>query len=151
MNTSPNQYGIELDFVVHYKIFNRHVPTIGLHFREIWGDNIEISDMYRFGGTNTLRGYREDQFAGNRVMWSNFEYRYLLGRRSYAFIFTDVAYYLRNALPQLSLEEISTWKVGYGLGITFETALGLLGVSYALGEGDSFSKGKIHFGLIGEF
>jgi len=151
MNTSPNQYSVELDFVVHYKLFNRHVPTIGFHAREMWGDNIEISDMYRFGGTNSLRGYREDQFAGNRVLWTNIEYRYLLGRRSYAFIFTDVAYYLRNALPQLGLDEISAWKVGYGLGITFETALGLLGVSYALGEGDSFSKGKIHFGLIGEF
>lgn len=151
MNTSPNQYSVELDFVVHYKIFTRHVPTVGLHFREIWGDNIEISDMYRFGGTNTLRGYREDQFAGNRVFWSNLEYRYLLGRRSYAFVFTDIGYYLRNKLPALGLEEVSAVKVGYGLGITFETALGLLGVSYALGEGDSFNKGKIHFGLIGEF
>jgi outer membrane protein assembly factor BamA len=151
MNTSPNQYSIELDFVIHYKLWSRHIPTVGLHLREIRGDNVEISDMYRFGGTNTLRGYRENQFTGNRLLWTNLEYRYLLGRRSYAFLFTDVGYYLRDELPALDLAEASAVKVGYGLGITFETALGLLGVSYALGEGDNFNKGKIHFGLIGEF
>ena len=146
LNVSPKQYSIELDFVLHYKLFNRNIPTVGIHLREIRGDNIEISDMYRMGGTNTLRGYRENQFEGNRILWTNFEYRYLLGRRSYAFIFTDVGYYLRDELPK-----VSDVKIGYGLGITFETGLGLLGVSYALGEGDSFSTGKIHFGLIGEF
>lgn len=151
LNTSPNQYSIELDFVIHYKLLSRHIPTVGLHLREMRGDNVEISDMYRFGGTTTLRGYRENQFIGNRLLWANVEYRYLLGRRSYAFIFTDVGYYLRGELPTINLPEVSAVKVGYGIGITFETALGLLGVSYALGEGDSFNKGKIHFGLIGEF
>ncbi len=151
MNTSPNQYSIELDFVIHYRLLSRHIPTVGLHLREMRGDNVEISDMYRFGGANTVRGYRENQFTGNRLLWANVEYRYLLGRRSYAFLFTDVGYYLRDELPANNLLEVSAVKVGYGLGITFETALGLLGVSYALGEGDSFNKGKIHFGLIGEF
>jgi len=151
MNTSPDQYCVELDFVVHYKIFSRQVPTIGLHIRELRGDNIEVSDMYRFGGTNTLRGYRENQFAGNRLLWTNLEYRYLLGRQSYAFLFTDIGYYLRDSLPSLGLPETSAVKVGYGLGITFETALGLLGVSYALASGDSFNNGLIHFGIIGEF
>ena len=151
MNTSPNQYSIELDFMIHYRLLSRHIPTVGLHLREMRGDNVEISDMYRFGGANTVRGYRENQFTGNRLLWANVEYRYLLGRRSYAFLFTDVGYYLRDELPANNLLEVSAVKVGYGLGITFETALGLLGVSYALGEGDSFNKGKIHFGLIGEF
>ena len=151
MNTSPDQYSFELDFVVHYKIFNRQVPTIGFHIRELRGDNIEVSDMYRFGGTNTLRGYRENQFAGNRLLWTNLEYRYLLGRQSYVFLFTDIGCYLRDALPLLDLPETSTIKVGYGLGITFETALGLLGVSYALASGDGFNNGLIHFGIIGEF
>ncbi|MEN8191592.1 MAG: POTRA domain-containing protein [Bacteroidota bacterium] len=151
INTTPTQYSIELDFVMHYKFFNRQIPTIGIHLRELRGNNIEISDMYRLGGTNTLRGYRENQFEGNRLLWTNIEYRYLLGRRSYAFLFMDVGYYLRDALPSMGLPNASAVKLGYGLGITFETGLGLLGVSYALAKGDSFNKGKIHFGLIGEF
>ena len=43
------------------------------------------------------------------------------------------------------------FKYGYGIGVQLETGLGNLGVSFALGEGDSFSNGKVHFGLINEF
>jgi hypothetical protein len=32
-----------------------------------------------------------------------------------------------------------------------DTAIGLLGVSFAFADGDTFSEGKIHFGIINEF
>ena len=150
-NTNPNQFKVELDLLLYKSFFSRHISFIGLHIRELRGDDIEISDMYRIGGNNTLRGYQENQFTGNRILWTNLEYRYLIGRRSYAFIFTDIAYYRRDALSLQKLPEQSSTKIGYGMGITFETALGMIGVSYAIAEGDSFNRGKIHFGLIGEF
>ena len=150
-NTNPNQFKIEFDLLLFKSFFARHIPFVGLHLRELRGDDIEISDMYRIGGNNTLRGYQENQFTGNRILWANIEYRYLIGRRSYAFLFADIAYYKREAILLQKLPEQSATKIGYGMGITFETALGMLAVSYALAEGDSFNKGKIHFGLIGEF
>jgi outer membrane protein insertion porin family len=67
------------------------------------------------------------------------------------FLFTDIAYYKRDALPLQQIPEFSTTKIGYGIGITFETGLGMLAVSYALAKGDGFNQGKIHFGLIGGF
>ena len=150
-NTDPNQFRIELDLLLFKSFFTRHIPFIGLHGRELRGDNIEFSDMYRVGGNNTLRGYQENQFTANRILWANIEYRYLIGRKSYAFIFTDIAYYKRDALPLNQMPEFSATKIGYGMGITFETGLGMLAISYALAQGDSFNQGKIHFGLIGEF
>jgi len=39
----------------------------------------------------------------------------------------------------------------FGLGLNIETGIGVLAVSYALGKGDTFSDGKIHFGIINEF
>lgn len=150
-NTNPKQYGVELDLLLFRSFFIRHIPFVGLHLRELWGDDIEVSDMYRIGGNNTLRGYQENQFNGNRVIWTNIEYRYLVGQRSYAFIFTDIAYYRRDANQLRKAIELSTTKIGYGIGMTFETSLGMLAVSYALAKGDSFNRGKIHFGLIGEF
>ncbi len=150
-NTNPNQFRLELDLLMFKSFFTRHIPFIGLHGRELRGDDIEISDMYRVGGNNTLRGYQENQFTANRILWANIEYRYLVGRRSYAFLFTDIAYYKRDSLPLQQMSEFSATKVGYGIGMTFETRLGMLAISYALAEGDSFNQGKIHFGLIGEF
>jgi outer membrane protein insertion porin family len=150
-NINPNQFRIELDLLLFKKFFFRHIPFIGLHGRELRGNDIEISDMYRLGGNNTLRGYQENQFTANRIIWTNIEYRYLIGLRSYAFLFTDIAYYKRDALPVQHLPQLTSTKIGYGIGITFETGLGMLSVSYALAQGDSFNHGKIHFGLIGEF
>ena len=49
------------------------------------GPFFEESDLYRLGGTNTLRGYRENQFLGSRIFWSNLEYRFLLTQRTFAF------------------------------------------------------------------
>lgn len=142
---------LELDLAFFYQVFNQQIIASGIHAREMRGDFFELSDLYRLGGTNTLRGYREDQFFGNRIFWSNLEYRYLLTPRTFAFLFFDTGYYLRNADKERGITELSDFKYGYGLGLNLETALGILGVSFALGQDDSFSQGKIHFSIINEF
>jgi outer membrane protein assembly factor BamA len=142
---------IEFDFSVFKQIFLKQVVALGVHARELRGSNFEVSDLYYLGGTNSLRGYLERQFLGNRVVWTNLEYRFLLTRRTYAFVFFDTGYYLRNADTQKNIPELSAFKTGYGFGLNLETGLGILGVSFALGKGDSFSQGKIHFGIINEF
>jgi outer membrane protein insertion porin family len=75
----------------------------------------------------------------------------MLSRRTYGFLFYDAGYYLRKADEQLGISESDAFKSGYGLGISLETGLGILAVSFALADGDSFSDGKIHFGIINEF
>ena len=142
---------IEVDFNTYFEIFNRNILAIGFHGRELRGSFFEVSDLYYLGGTNTLRGYREKQFQGNRLAWSNLEYRYLLTRRSFAFVFFDSGYFLRSEDLSRGIQKVSDVKLGYGIGINLETGLGVLGVSFALAKGDSFSDGKIHFGLLNEF
>ncbi len=149
--TEINHQRFEVDLELFYELFDRQILALGLHGKEMRGGSFEISDLYRLGGTNTLRGYRESQFLGNRIFWSNFEYRFLLTKRSFFYPFFDIGYFLRNADEQRNILELTEFKVGYGLGLNIETTLGILGVSYALGEGDGFSEGKIHFGLVNEF
>lgn len=141
---------IELDASLFVEVLPRAVLALILHGRELRGSLVDASDVYRIGGANTLRGYREEQFTGTRLAWSSIETRYSLGRRSFAFLFFDLGYIYQAARTE-ALPEFRTVKYGYGLGGRIETGLGILGVSYALGEGDSFSTGKIHFGLINEF
>ncbi|MCU7494640.1 MAG: BamA/TamA family outer membrane protein [Ignavibacteria bacterium] len=146
-----NQQRFAIDFSLFYEIFSSQVAALGLHGRELRSTNYEVSDLYRFGGTNTLRGYNENQFLANRLLWSNLEYRVLLSRRTYGFLFLDSGYYLRSAEPERNIPRTSSFKNGYGLGINLETGFGILSVSYALGNGDQFSQGKIHLGLVNEF
>lgn len=142
---------LEFDFTIFNQFFQRQVAAIGVHGRELRGDNTELSDLYFLGGTNSLRGYREKQFQGNRIFWSNLEYRLLFSKRSFAFLFFDSGYFLRNEDKQKNIPENSSFKIGYGFGLNIETGLGVLGVSFALAKGDSFGEGKIHFGIINEF
>jgi len=142
---------IAFDFDIYFQIFNRQVFALSVNGRELRGPSFENSDLFRLGGTSTLRGYREEQFLGSRIFWSNIEYRFLLTRRTFAFAFFDTGYYLRNAEPERNILKSEDFLYGYGLGLNLETGLGVLAVSFALGQGDSFTDGKIHFGLVNEF
>ena len=141
----------ELDFAIYYSMFKRQVIALGVHAKEMIGDSFNESDYFRIGGSNSLRGYREQQFLGNRVLWSNLEYRFLLSLRSYVFLFYDFGYYLQNENQAYNILRNSEIKSGYGLGLSIETALGIMRVGYALASGNTFSDGLIHFGLVNDF
>jgi outer membrane protein assembly factor BamA len=143
------KFSIDMEF--YRQVFSRQVIATALHAKDLRSDNIEDGDLYRFGGANTLRGYRESQFVGSSIAWSNLEYRFLMGRRSFLFGFLDTGYYFRPADQQRGVVSSQAFKVGYGVGFRVDTSLGLLGVSYALGQGDTFSTGKIHFAVINQF
>ncbi|HCY74915.1 MAG TPA: hypothetical protein DHV28_03265 [Ignavibacteriales bacterium] len=151
LNTSINLQRFSASFNFFYEIFSRQVIAVGVNARELKGTAFENSDLYRLGGTNSLRGYREDQFLGSRIFWSNLEYRALLTRRSFGFLFFDTGYYLRPEEKDKNISKAEEFLYGFGLGLNIETGLGVLRVSYALGEGDTFSDGKIHFGILNEF
>ncbi|HEX9250972.1 MAG TPA: BamA/TamA family outer membrane protein [Ignavibacteriaceae bacterium] len=151
LNTSVNLQRFESSFYFFYELFLRQIIAIGVNGRELRGSTFENSDLYRLGGTNSLRGYREEQFLGSRIFWSNLEYRALLTRRSYGFVFFDTGYYLRPEEPDRNIPKSEEFLYGFGLGLNLETGLGVLRVSYALGKGDTFSDGKIHFGVLNEF
>lgn len=141
----------ELDFGIFYSFFNAQVLALGIHAKEIVGDFFDISDYFQFGGTNSLRGYRENQFLGNRIFWSNLEYRFLLSQSSYVFGFYDVGYFLIEKNDFIGQKRTSELLNGYGVGISLETALGVMRVSYAIGEGASIGNGLIHFGILNDF
>jgi len=142
---------IELEFKIFYQPFQRQVIALGLNGKELRGSFFETSDLFRLGGANTLRGYTEDQFLGSRIFWSNLEYRFLLTQRSFTFLFLDTGYFYRPEDLTRNILKTEGFRIGYGLGINLETGIGVIGVSFALGKGDSFSNGKIHFGIVNEF
>lgn len=151
LNTNFNLQRILVGLDFFYLLFSKQVMALKLNGHELQGSFYEVSDLFRLGGTNSIRGYREDQFLGSRIFWSNLEYRLLLARRTYTYLFFDTGYYLVKENAERKITKQEAFIIGYGLGLNIETALGVIGVSFALAKGDSFSDGKIHFGLISEF
>lgn len=143
-------HNYEFNFGAYKTIFENQVIALKIAGKEIIGNYYDESDYFYFGGTNSVRGYREKQFLGNRLAWGNLEYRFLLSPVSYLFGFYDLGYYLME-IKGTSINKISSTISGYGFGISLETGLGILKVSYAIPKGGSISSGLIHFGLINEF
>ena len=144
-----NNKRLSLDVEFYAPLLRRQVLAVSLHGRQIRSSEtiIPLPDQYRLGGTRTLRGYREDQFRGSAVAWSNLELRYILGRRSRVFAFWDNGYYT-SPTESGKKEGMVT---GYGVGFRLETGLGIMGIDYGLGKGDDLMNGKLHIGLINEF
>ncbi|MFT3681791.1 MAG: BamA/TamA family outer membrane protein [Ferruginibacter sp.] len=110
------------------------------------------NDLFQIGGYKLLRGFDEESIFATQYLVLTAEYRYLLGRNSYLFAFSDAAK-VKNKYQQVNL---GNTFVSAGIGMLFETKAGLLNMSFALGKRDdvgfSLRNGaKIHFGYINYF
>ncbi|REL37571.1 hypothetical protein DYD21_07215 [Rhodohalobacter sp. SW132] len=108
-----------------------------------------ITDLFRFGGAESIRGFREDQFRASSAVWAELEGRYLLDRNSYLFIFGATGYYNR---PQLINEATSQFEISQqisslGFGLAFQSPLGIIKFSYAISPDEDLANGKVHVGI----
>ena len=140
-----------MDMECFLPLFRSQVLMAGFHGKKITSSQLEQSDLFQIGGTNSVRGYLENQFFGSQILWSNVEYRFLTGRLSNVFGFFDAGYFSRPADQLRSLPSQEKFLYGYGVGTRLDTAVGVMQVSLALGEGDTFSTAKIHFGISNDF
>ena len=142
---------LTMDLSLFHEFFQNQILAVGIHGEQVTGTELDQSDMYRIGGTNTIRGYIENQFIATKAAWTNIEYRFATGRESFFFGFIDAGYIYRQSDPVANSPATSFSLYGYGVGVQVETGLGVLKASYALGKGDSFVDGKIHFGIVNQF
>ncbi|MDQ3020436.1 MAG: BamA/TamA family outer membrane protein [Bacteroidota bacterium] len=146
---SVQRYSLDLDFYLSF--IKRQTVLLKLFGGEVRSEKLEDSDYYRIGGNKYIRGYRTEQFLASRLAVSNFELRYSISRKGFLFGFFDSGYYFRPPDVTNNFPEQSGFLYGYGIGIRLETGLGLIGVSYALGQENSILDGNISFGLINDF
>ena len=139
------QQRLEALLRVYLPVFARQVLVIGNDSKILVSESFDESDLFRMGGTQSLRGYDEDRFRGRLVSRTLFEWRYLFERTSFAYIFIDIGYLDRPNTPDF--DGIKEFYPGYGLGSQFETGIGLINISLALSTMDAPSQAKVHVGL----
>lgn len=109
------------------------------------------NEVFRLGGQRSLRGFNELSLLANAYTYGNVEIRYLLEQNSFLFAFYNQAY-LKYKTAQLNY---SDFPLGFGTGANFETNLGILSITYALGKQKNnplnLRQGKIHFGITALF
>ncbi|HCL00481.1 MAG TPA: hypothetical protein DHW42_10315 [Candidatus Marinimicrobia bacterium] len=119
------------------------------HFKGKWliHGAPRYSDQYWFGGAGSLRGYSNDFFQGSQIAWAALEIRRLIGNLSSFFIFYDQGYY-RQAGYNANMPD---YPHSFGVGIRLASRIGIIGLDYGFGRGDTFSTAKIHIRLINRF
>ena len=117
---SGNLLRTDVDMRIFASIFS--LPRLVLASRFGWGKNygtFEFPQAYYLSGTDNLRGYRRDRFAGRSRAYNNTELRFKVAEfNTYLFpgtfgllVFNDVGRVWVDG------ENSSDWHVGNGAGI----------------------------------
>ncbi|MCK5127461.1 MAG: BamA/TamA family outer membrane protein [candidate division Zixibacteria bacterium] len=149
-----NESTVAVDYDLFQPVFQRVLMRVRLYSQMILTSRtlIPYSEQLKFGGYQSLRGYRQDEFAGRRIALLQYEVRYRPSDVAAIYIFSDVGYiYQRRIMTDESTTTNEFTRLGAGLGMLFGTQTARLTLEAAWGEGDSPGDGKIHFGLITSF
>ena len=104
-----------------------------------------LSQRFAVGGSDSLRGYKDDQFKGNSMLRSTLEYRVPLMKKVQGVLFTDTGYaWDKNTEDNFDLGPM---KYSYGVGLRINSPLGPLRLDYGIGE----DGGRFHFSFGGQF
>lgn len=134
----------------YYPLAPRFTLFSQWQFDSYHASNIYENELFRFGGSNTLRGFDEESIFATTKALLTLECRFLLDRNSAVFAFFNQAYYENTALTYQK-----DHPYGFGFGISTGTNLGIFRLAYALGTQQNnpiqFNAGKIHLGYISYF
>lgn len=106
---------------------------------------LPFSQSYLIGGSDTLRGYEEDEFFGSRAFLFNLELRRQFQNNLGAVVFFDAGRAWREGEDVDFLNDLAT---AVGVGLRVVTPIGPLRLD--LGFGGS-GEGKLHFGFGNPF
>ncbi|MDY4919616.1 MAG: BamA/TamA family outer membrane protein [Phascolarctobacterium sp.] len=132
------------DWRYYYRAGGENVWALNLGAGYADGD-MPLSQRFSMGGSDTLRGYEDDQFRGNSMVKATLEYRFPIVKKVQGVLFTDNGY----AWDKRHEDEFDfgLLKNSYGVGLRINSPLGPVKLDYGYGE----DGGKFHFSFGGQF
>lgn len=132
------------DWRYYFRAGGESVWALNLGAGYASGD-MPLSQRFTMGGSDTLRGYEDDQFRGNSMLKATLEYRFPIVKKVQGVLFTDNGY----AWDKRHEDEfdMGLLKNSYGVGLRINSPLGPVKLDYGYGE----DGGKFHFSFGGQF
>ena len=142
---------LDLAFDGEWWLDERLSLAAGILFKGVDSDAgvLPLSEHYRLGGARSLRGYREDQFHGDRIGALRLEMRLGRAHRSRLYTFFDIGYF-RYAGPDAADPDGASIRIteetlrGFGLGLETRTAGGELSLAIGFPGSFAFDDAKLH-------
>ncbi len=107
--------------------------------------NMPLSQRFSMGGSDTLRGYEDDQFRGNSMVKATLEYRFPIVKKVQGVLFTDNGYAWDKRFQDDF--DFGLIKNSFGVGLRINSPLGPVKLDYGYGD----EGGKFHFSFGGQF
>jgi outer membrane protein assembly factor BamA len=127
------------------------VFRLGVQGAYLANKQLFLNELMRIGGLTSLRGHNQNVFFASQYLIGTIEYRLPLGAESYVFAFYDQAYYESRVIGAFLADS----PAGLGVGANLSLKAGIFSLAYALGQAKetpfSFSRAKIHFGVVSKF
>ncbi len=153
-NRSANNFSrqkISTGLSIYRSISGPFVFAAGVSGSLVAGEEIDITELVRIGGANSVRGYREGQYRGSRELHGSLEGRVLLSEQSHGALFFDGGYFYRPSLSGEIDGGDERGLLGYGVALQIDTPAGVARVSVGLASGSNPEDATLSVGLAGSF
>lgn len=131
----------------YYRVGREHVIALRGMVGYAMG-NMPESGQFSLGGSETLRGFEDEQFKGEKMYLINAEYRFPLAKKLQGVVFADTGNAWDGIIDDGN-DGLSELNFGYGVGIRFQSPLGPIRLDF--GKGTSGGGFKTHFSFAGQF
>lgn len=118
---------------------NGHILALRLMGGYIDGD-VSYGNLFDLGGSDTLRGYEDDQFKGKKMYAATLEYRFPIAKKVQGVLFTDAGSTWgidEGKIPWYTDDDSFNWSVG--VGIRLQTPIGPIRLDYGHGDRNKFN------------
>ena len=152
INLRSFQSRIETNISYYIPIMKRATLKVKNHSGFILSEEQAFeNEQYRIGGSQILRGFDDESIFADLFSVFTLEYRLLIARNSFISVFNDFSI-IENTLNEDAYSG-TAWSAGAGL--TFDTKVGIFGISYAVGRTSEIPfdlrTAKIHLGYVSLF
>ncbi|WP_291285084.1 hypothetical protein [Flavobacterium sp.] len=137
--TSSKQFYTNLNLSYNFELNKKNFIFLNPQVFYLKSQNYITNELFRFGGTNSIRGFAENSLQANFASMLLTEYRYKVSNNLYINSIIDFAIYqdLTNGQNLNKLQKLS----GVGIGTTIQTTSGLLRINLSNG-GESLQEIK---------
>ena len=131
---SNGQYVAQLDVMHNFYLNEKNIIHLKSQNFLLQSEDYVISELYRFGGVNSIRGFYENSLQASQLTSLITEYRYVLAPGIYAHSIIDYGYFRDGSRNDATGASGSLVGVGFGFGLL--TKNGLFNLVYATGAPD---------------
>lgn len=127
----------------YYKVGRAHVVALRLTGGYADG-KMPDSGKFAVGGSDTLRGFNDEQYKGDKMIAGSVEYRFPIASKVQGVVFSDIG----KAWDEEGYK-LNDLETSVGVGVRINTPIGPIRLDVAKGHGQDST--KTHFSFGGQF